>query len=108
MSHLYRGNNITQYSSRLTAVTVFLHKFNNYRNANYTNETMQVSFQRANLLLTLMSSPKIDKWAALQGEELTMRVFGNLDNNVAPIHLKTDEALWNNLCLALKATYSKY
>ena len=44
---------------------VFLQKFNNYHNANYTNETMQVPFQRANLLLTLMSGPKIDKWAAL-------------------------------------------
>ena len=87
---------------------VFLQKFNNYRNANYTNETMQVPFQRANLLLMLMSGPKINKWAALQGEELIMRVFGNPDNNMAPTHLETDEALWNDLCLALKAAYSEY
>jgi hypothetical protein len=69
---------------------------------------MQVPFQRANLLLTLMSGPKIDKWAALRGEELTLRVFGDPNNNVAPTHLETDEDLWNDLCLALKAAYSEY
>src|SRR5579863_4957712 len=37
-----------------------------------------------------------------------MRVFGDPDNNVAPTHLEIDEALWNDLCLALKATYSEY
>jgi len=37
-----------------------------------------------------------------------MRVFGDPDNNVAPTHLETDKALWNDLCLVLKAAYSEY
>ena len=54
---------------------------------------MMIPFQRANLLLTLMSGPKVDKWAALRGEILTLAVMGDAANNVAPTTTQNDEAL---------------
>ena len=67
-----------------------------------------IPFQRANLLLTLMSGPKVDKWAANRGELLTMAVLGDPGNNVPPTTLETNENLWMDLTLALKNTYSPY
>ena len=86
----------------------FLQKFNTFRNANHSNEIMMIPFQRANLLLTLMSGPKVDKWAANRGELLSMAVLGDPGNNVAPTTLETDEQLWTDLTVALKNAYSPY
>ena len=86
----------------------FLQKFDNYHNANHSNKTMMIPFQRANLLLTLMSRPKVDKWAANRGELLTMAILGDPGNNVAPTTIKTDKHLWTDLTLALKNAYSLY
>src|SRR5487761_1260217 len=89
-------------------VETFLQKFNTFRNANHSNEIMVIPFQRANLLLTLMSGPKVDKWAANRGELLSMAVLRDPGNNVAPITLETNEHLWTHLTLALKNAYSPY
>ena len=69
---------------------------------------MTVPFQRANLLLTLMSEPKVDKWAANRGKMLSMAVMGDPGNNVAPTTTQNDEALWTDLTVALKNAYSPY
>ena len=45
-----RGRAPDPYDGTRGMAEVFLQKFNNYRNTNYTNETMQVPFQRDNLL----------------------------------------------------------
>ena len=65
-------------------------------------------FQRANLLLTYMNGPKIDSWAAIRGENLTMQVYGDPANAVPPTHAEDNEALWDDLCQALKAAYAEY
>jgi hypothetical protein len=51
---------------------------------------------------------KVEQWAARKGEELTIVVLGDPDNHVLPTHQDNDEALWNNLLMALRTAYSEY
>jgi hypothetical protein len=82
--------------------------FNYFRNANHQNEVMTSPFQRAHLLLMFMRGPKVEQWAARKGEELTLVVLGDPDNNVLPTHQKNNEGLWTALLTALQTAYLEY
>jgi hypothetical protein len=69
---------------------------------------MRNPFQRANLLLTFMRGPKVQNWATRKGEELTMAVFGDPANAIAPTHQRNDENLWNVLLAELRRAFSEY
>ena len=86
---------------------IFLQQFQIYRNANRHNEAMANPFERTNLALTFMAGDAA-KWAATYGEELFIAVNGDPANNLAPTHVDTDEALWNDFCLRLKTRFSEY
>jgi Retrotransposon gag protein len=89
-------------------VNTFLQTFNYFQNANHQIEVMTSPFQQANLLLTFMQGPKVEQWAARKGEELTLVVLGDLANHVLLTHQENDEAIWNDLLIALRNAYSKY
>jgi hypothetical protein len=89
-------------------VNTFLQMFNYFRNANHQNEVMTSPFQRAHLLLMFMRGPKVEQWAARKGEELTLVVLGDPDNNVLPTHQKNNEGLWTALLTALQTAYLEY
>jgi hypothetical protein len=55
-----------------------------------------------------MRGPKVEQWAAIKGEELTLAVLGDSNNHVLLTHQDNDEALWTNLLMVLRTTYSEY
>ena len=86
-------------------VEIFLQTFNYFRNANHCNDVMHNPFKRSNLLLTYMKGPKVQRWAARKGEELTIAILGDPANNMAPTNTVDDEQLWNQLTLDLRTAY---
>jgi hypothetical protein len=68
---------------------------------------MMNPFECTNLALTFMGGD-VAKWAATYGEELFIVIYGDPANNLAPTHINTDKALWNNFCLRLVIRFSEY
>ena len=48
------------------------------------------------------------EWAATSGEELHHAVYGDPANQIAPTHLDTDEDLWNDVCVSLRAHFLEF